>query len=90
MNLWQPLLFHSSIIFVIETVLFISEQTAEYRFKALLEISGKFSARVSYMILQCWLSILNKFTTILYNFEKRCGRVVLIKRASLCHQSSFV
>ena len=49
-----PLTFYSCIRFVFETV-FISEQTAERRFAALLEISDKFITKFNafgYMILQ--------------------------------------
>ena len=41
LNVYLPLIFYSSISFVFETV-FISEQIAENRFGALLEISDKF------------------------------------------------
>ena len=54
LNLQLPLIFYSTIRFVFETVL-ISEQIAENRFGALLEISGKFVTKFSvfsYMILQ--------------------------------------
>ena len=54
LNLQLPLIFYSSIRFVFETV-FISEQIAENRFEALLEISDKFITKFnvfSYMILQ--------------------------------------
>ena len=54
LNLQLPLIFYSSIRFVFETV-FISEQIAENRFGALLEISDKFITKFnvfSYMILQ--------------------------------------
>ena len=54
LNVYLPLIFYSSISFVFETV-FISEQIAENRFGALLEISDKFITKFnvfSYMILQ--------------------------------------
>ena len=54
LNLWLPLIFYSSIRFVFETV-FISEQIAENRFGALLEISDTFISKFnvfSYIILQ--------------------------------------
>ena len=54
LNLQLPLIFYSSIRFVFETV-FISEQIAENRFGALLEISDKFITNCnvfSYVILQ--------------------------------------
>ena len=53
LNLQLPLLFYSSIRFVFETV-FISEQIAENRFGALLEISDKFITKFnvfSYIVL---------------------------------------
>ena len=40
LNLWLPLIFYSSVMFVFETV-FISEQIAENRFRAFLEISDQ-------------------------------------------------
>ena len=54
LNLSLPLIFYSSIRSVFETA-FISEQIAENRFGALLEISDKFITKFnvfSYMILQ--------------------------------------
>ena len=57
-------------------ILYISEQITMDRFEALLETSDKFSIKLnvfSYMILQCWLNILEKFITILYDFEKDSG-----------------
>ena len=54
LNLSLPLIFYSSIRPVFETA-FISEQIAENRFGALLEISDKFITKFnvfSYMILQ--------------------------------------
>ena len=54
LNLLLPLIFSGSIRFVFETV-FISENIAENRFGALLEISDKFITKLnvfSYMILQ--------------------------------------
>ena len=54
LNLYLPLMFYSSIRFVFETT-FTSEQIAENKFGALLEISDKFSIKFnvfSYMILQ--------------------------------------
>ena len=54
LNLWLPLIFHSSIRFLFETV-FISEQISENRLASLLEISDKFIPKFnvfSYVILQ--------------------------------------
>ena len=54
LNLQLPLIFYSSIRFVFETV-FISEQTEENRYRALLDFSEKFITKFnvfSYMILQ--------------------------------------
>ena len=54
LNLYLSLIFYSSIRFVFETV-FISEQIAENKLGALLEISDKFMTKFnvfSYMILQ--------------------------------------
>ena len=70
-------------MFVIKTV-FISGKITEYRFGALTEISDKFSIKLnlfSYMILQCWLNILENFITILYGFQKDSGQVALHERA---------
>ena len=51
LNVQLPIIFYSSIKFVIETA-FISKQIAENRFGALLEIIKKFIIVFSYMILQ--------------------------------------
>ena len=54
LNLQLPLIFYSSISFVFETT-FISEQIAENRFGALLEIKDTFITKFnvfSYIILQ--------------------------------------
>ena len=54
LNLQLPLIFYSSIRFILETA-FISKQIAENRFGALLEISDKFITKFnvfSYKILQ--------------------------------------
>ena len=54
LNLQLPLIFYSSIRFVFETV-FISEQIAENKVGALLQISDKFITKFnvcSYMVLQ--------------------------------------
>ena len=53
-------------MFVIETV-FIPEQFSKYMFGALFEIGDRFTSKLnifSYMILQCWLNILEQFITI--------------------------
>ena len=70
-------------------MLYISEQITMYRFEALLEISDKLSIKLnvfSYMILQCWLNILKKFITILYDFEKHSGQVVSLEIPQLVQQ----
>ena len=62
-------------MFAIETVL-ISEWITESRFGALFKISDTFSTKLngySYMILQCWFNILEKFIAILYDFEQHSG-----------------
>ena len=54
LNLQLPLVFYSSIRFVFETI-YISEQIAENRFGALLEISDSLTTKLNvfrYMILQ--------------------------------------
>ena len=64
LNLWLPLIFYNSIRFVFETV-FISEQIAENRFGALLEISDKFITKFnvfSYRILQFRLKTVRKIS----------------------------
>ena len=64
LNVYLPLIFYSSISFVFETA-FISEQIAENRFRALLEISDKFMRRFnvfSYMILQFRLKTVRKIS----------------------------
>ena len=75
-------------MFVTKTM-FISEQIAEYRFGAFLMISDKFSTMLnvfSYMILPCWLHNLENFITILYDFEKHSGYVVLFRKLYLVIQ----
>ena len=70
-------------------MLYISEQITMYRFEALSEISDKLSIKLnvfSYMILQCCLNILEKFITILYDFEKHSGWVVSLERPYLVQQ----
>ena len=64
LNVYLPLIFYSSISFVFETV-FISEQIAENKFRALLEISDKFMSRFnvfSFMILQFRLKTVRKIS----------------------------
>ena len=64
LNLQLPLIFYSSIRVVFETV-FISEPTAENRFRFLLEISGKFITKLnvfSQMILQFKLKTVRKIS----------------------------
>ena len=64
LNVYLPLIVYSSISFVFETV-FISEQIAENRFRALLEISDKFMSRFnvfSFMILQFRLKTVRKIS----------------------------
>ena len=79
-ELITTLFFYCSLLFAIEAI-FISEQIVECRFGALLEISEKFSSNLNvfcYMILKCWLHyILESFITILYDFDKHSGSVVL-------------
>ena len=74
-------------------ILYISEQITMDRFEALLETSDKFSIKLnvfSYMILQCWLNILEKFITILYDFEKDSGQVVSLERPQLVQQEVYL
>ena len=64
LNLQLPLIFYSSIRFVFETA-FISEQSAENRFRGLIEISDKFIAKFnvfSYMILHVRLKTVWKIS----------------------------
>ena len=49
LNVYLPLIVYSSISFIFETA-FISEQIAENRFRALLEISDKFMSRFNIFI----------------------------------------
>ena len=68
-------------MFITEAV-FISKQIKEYRFKALLEISDKFSSKLnyfSYIILQCWFNILENNITVMYDFRKHSGWIVLFE-----------
>ena len=62
LNLQLPLVFYSSIRFVFETI-YISEQIAENRFGALLEISDSLTTKLNvfrYMILQFRLKTVSK------------------------------
>ena len=64
LSLYLPLIFYSSIRFVFETT-FTSEQIAENKFGALLEISDKFIIKFnvfSYMILPLRFKIVWKFS----------------------------
>ena len=64
LSILQSLIFYSSIRFIFETA-FISEQIAENRFEALLEISDKLITKFnvfSYMILQFRLKIVWKMS----------------------------
>ena len=70
-----------SIMFVIKAV-FISEKITNDRFGALLETNKRFSTKLnvfSYRILQFSLNSLKNFITILYEFEKQSGKVVLLE-----------
>ena len=61
----------------------ISEQTAESRFGALLEITDKYSSKLnvfSYTVLQFQLNnILESFITIVYKIEKHSGLIALLE-----------
>ena len=68
-------------MFITEKV-FISEQIQEYKFGALVEISNKFSIKLtdfSYMILRLRFDSLKNFITMLYEFQKHSGLVVLLE-----------
>ena len=70
-------------MFVTETV-FISEQIEEYKFGELLEINDKFSIKLntfSYMTLHFRRNSLENFITILHDFEKHSGEIVLLGRS---------
>ena len=86
LNLQLPLIFYSSIRFVLETA-FISEQVAENRCGTLLEISDKFITKFnifSYLILQFRLKTV---------WEIHCMTLKIVamqfclKGHSLCHKS---
>ena len=70
-------------MFMTEKV-FISEQIQEYKSGALVEISNKFSIQsidFSYMILQLRFNSLENFITMLYEFQKHSGLVVLLEKS---------
>ena len=88
LNLQLPLIVYSSIRFVFETV-FISEQIAENRFGALLEISDKFITEFnvfSYMVLQFRLKIVWKISEPYSLNLKKSGLVVLLERSQFVPQ----
>ena len=88
LNLQLPLIFYSSIRFVFETV-FISEQIAENRFGALLEISDKFIIKFnvfSYMILQFRLKTVLKILKPYYMTFKTVARQFCLGGDSLYHK----
>ena len=89
LNLQLPLIFYSSIRFVFETV-FISEQIAENRFGALLEISDKFITKFnvfSYMILQFRFKTVWKISKPYCMTLKTVARQFCLKGHSLYHKS---
>ena len=60
-----------------------------YGFGVLLEVSDKFKFKISvfsYIILQCWLNILEEFITMSYDFEKHNG----FKGHSYYHKILFI
>ena len=90
LNLQLPLIFYSSIRFVFETV-FISEQTAEIRFGALLQISVKSITKFnvfSYMILQFRLQTVEKISKPYSVTLKTVPRQFCLKGQSLYHKST--
>ena len=89
LNLQLPLIFYSSIRFVFETA-FISEQIAENRFGALLEISDKFITKFnvfSYMILQFRFKTVWKISKPYCMTLKTVARQFCLKGHSLFHKS---
>ena len=89
LNLQLLLIFYSSISFVFETT-FISEQIAENRFGALLEISDKFITKFnifSYMILQFRLKTIWKISEPYCMTLKTVARQFCLKVHSLDHKS---
>ena len=88
-NLQLPLIFYSSIRFVFEKA-FISEQIAENRFGALLEISDKFITKFnvfSYMILQFRLKTVWKISKPYCMTLKTVARQFCLKGHSLYHKN---
>ena len=89
LNLQLPLIFYSSIRFVFETA-FISEQIAENRSGALLEISDKFITKFnifSYMILQFRLKTVWKISKPQCMTLKIVARQFCLEGHSLYHKS---
>ena len=88
LNLQLLLIFYSSISFVFETT-FISEQIAENRFGALLEISHKLITKFvfSYMILQFRLKTVWKISKPYCMTLKTVARQFCLKVHSLDHKS---
>ena len=89
LNLQLPLIFYSSIRFVFETV-FISEQIAENRFGALLEISDKFITKFnvfSYVILEFVFKTVRKISKPYCMTLKTVARQFCLKGHSLYHKS---
>ena len=89
LNLQLPLIFYSSIRFVFETV-FISEQIAENRFEALLEISDKSITKFnvfSQMILQFRLKTVWKISKTYCMTLKTVARQFCLKSNSFYHRS---
>ena len=65
-------------MFATEAVL-ISEQITEGRFGALLEISDLLSSKLKAKCSAGLINILESFRTILYDFEKHSGVIVLLE-----------
>ena len=89
LDLQLPLIFYSSIRFAFETA-FISEQMAENRFGALLEISGKFITKFnvfSYMILQFRFKTVWEISKPYCMTIKTVARYFFLKGHSLYHKS---
>ena len=89
LNLQLPLIFYSSIRFVFETV-FISEQIAENRFGALLEISDKFITKFnvfSYMVLKFSPKTVWKISKPYCMTLSTMARQFCLKGHSLYHKS---
>ena len=89
LNLQLPPIFHSGIRFVFEAA-FISEQIADNRFGALLEISDKFITKFnvfSYMVLQFRLKTVWKISKPYCMTLKTVARQFCLKGHSLYHKS---